>query len=69
MESTAPFKNILLVVYILSFFNFSNFYQQKSVDEKKNYSPMGIYLLKVNNRNTRTRIEICSKLKIKTPER
>ena len=28
-----------------------------------------IYLLKVGNRNTRTRCEICSKLKIKTPER
>ena len=27
------------------------------------------YLLKVNNRNTRTRYEICSKLTIKTPER
>ena len=31
--------------------------------------PVGIYLLKVNNRNTRTRREICSKLTIKTPER
>ena len=29
--------------------------------------PAGIYLLKVNNRNTRTRCEICSKLTIKTP--
>ena len=29
--------------------------------------PAGIYLLKVNNRNTRTRFEICSKLTIKTP--
>ena len=28
-----------------------------------------IYLLKVKNRNTRTRCEICSKLTIKTPER
>ena len=28
----------------------------------------GIYLLKVNNRNTRTSSEICSKLTIKTPE-
>ena len=27
-----------------------------------------IYLLKVNNGNTRTRCEMCSKLKIKTPE-
>ena len=26
-------------------------------------------MFKVNNRNTRTRWEICSKLKIKTPER
>ena len=31
--------------------------------------PIDIYLLKVNNRNTRTRHEICSKLAIKTPER
>ena len=28
-------------------------------------NPAGIYLLKVNNRNTRTRCEICSKLTIK----
>ena len=32
-------------------------------------SPAGIYLLKVNNRKTRTRCAICSKLTIKTPER
>ena len=31
--------------------------------------PAGIYLLKVNNRNSRTRCEICSKLTIKIPER
>ena len=31
--------------------------------------PAGIYLLKVNDRNTRTRCEICSKLTVKTPER
>ena len=31
--------------------------------------PAGIHLLKVNNKNTRTRCEICSKLTIKTPER
>ena len=28
-------------------------------------NPAGIYLLKVNNRNTRTTCEICSKLTIK----
>ena len=32
-------------------------------------SPAGIYLLKVNNRNTRSRCEISSKLTITTPER
>ena len=32
-------------------------------------NPAGINLLKVNNRSTRTRHEICSKLTIKTPER
>ena len=31
--------------------------------------PAGIYLFKVNNRNTRTGCEICSKLTINTPER
>ena len=30
---------------------------------------VGIYLLKVNNKNTTKRCEICSKLTIKTPER
>ena len=33
------------------------------------YHPAGIYLPKVNNRNTRTRCEICWKLTIKTTER
>ena len=31
--------------------------------------PANVYLLKVNNRNTRKRCEICSKLTIKTLER
>ena len=31
--------------------------------------PGGNYMFKVNNRNTRTRCEICSKLTIKTAER
>ena len=33
------------------------------------YYPAGNCMFKVNNRNTRTRCEICSKLTIKTPER
>ena len=31
--------------------------------------PVGIYMFKFNNRNTRTRCEICSQLTTKTPER
>ena len=33
-----------------------------------NSIPADNYMFKVNNRNTRTRCEICSKLTIKTPE-
>ena len=33
------------------------------------FFPAGIYLLKVNNRNTGIRCEICPKLTIRTPER
>ena len=33
-----------------------------------NYSPASVCLLKVNNRKTRTRYEICLKLTIKIPE-
>ena len=36
--------------------------------KKYNNNPANIYLLKVNNRNTRKRCEICSKLTIKTTE-
>ena len=35
----------------------------------QNLYPVGNYMLKVSNRNTRTRCEICSKVTIKTPER
>ena len=39
--------------------NFANF--------KRGHHPVGIYMFKVDNRNTRTRCEMCSKLTIKTP--
>ena len=42
---------------------------EQDIMSPKEFYPVGIYLLKVNNRNTRTRREICSKLTIKTPER
>ena len=46
--------------------------EQLDIQYRNNFyawAPAGIYLLKVNNRNTRTRCEICSKSTIKTPER
>ena len=39
------------------------------IHQVKVYILVGIYLLKVNNRNTRKRCEICPKLTKKTPER
>ena len=33
------------------------------------HSPPDVFIFKVNNRNTRTRCEICSKLTLKTPDR
>ena len=37
-------------------------------DIKGEFYPAGIYLLKANIRNTRTRCKICSKLPIKIPK-
>ena len=62
--------------------NFSRIFtkfQQNLLNYKKNpqavrrfkkgiYYPANIYLFKVNNRNTRTRCEICPNLITKTPE-
>ena len=41
---------------------------KRVIGEKMGY-PDGNYMFKVDNRNTRTRCEICSKLTVKTPER
>ena len=37
--------------------------------KSKKRIPAGIYLLKVNNRNTKARYEICLKLTMKAPKR
>ena len=42
---------------------------QKQIKTVPDSTPAGNYMFKVNNRNSRTRCEICSKFKIKTPER
>ena len=43
-------------------------FEYTSSEHTKKMSPAGIYLLKVINRNSRTRCEICSKITIKIPE-
>ena len=41
---------------------------EECIYKRQRVIPAGIYLLKVNNRNTRKRCEMCLKLIIKTPE-
>ena len=45
----------------------SNVILKLKIAHRKRVYPANIYLFKVNNRNTRKRCEICSKLTIKTP--
>ena len=47
----------------------THFHQEKEANYLLPNYPAGNYMFKVNNRNTRTRCKICSKLTIKTPER
>ena len=47
--------------------NQSIFFNQNVYQFLLQTEPAGNYMLKVNNRNTRARCEICSKLIIKTP--
>ena len=44
-------------------------YTGEYCSEKTCTLPAGNYMFKANNRNTRTRCEICSKLTIKAPKR
>ena len=50
-------------------FTAMNIFPKKQVNKQTNKLPAVIYLLKVHNRNTRTKCEVCSKLTIKKPER
>ena len=42
--------------------------ESKNKKKIKDIFPVGNYMFKVNNRNTRARCEICSKLTMRTPE-
>ena len=58
-EVSIQCTKIVLIAALISVFN--RFWGGRS--------PANIYLFKFNNRNTRKRCEMCSKLTIKTPER
>ena len=58
-EASIRCTKIVLIAALISVFN--RFWGGRS--------PANIYLFKFNNRNTRKKCEMCSKLTIKTPER
>ena len=62
----SSFSNFSYSSWILALHSFSVSYS-RSISYRTNQA--GIYVLKVNIINTRTRYEICSKLTLKTPER
>ena len=60
-------KDFVTIVRILTPKNIKRQNFQNTYGRLRKSFPAGIYLLKVNNRNTRTDCEICPKLTIKTP--
>ena len=67
MEKLAPTLRYYIHQYIQIVYLYDALICMKPVITEAN--PAGNYKFKVNNRNTRTRYEICSKLTIKIPER
>ena len=59
-----------MIVFIYSLFKRFTIYVNvnNSCSYKSSHSPTTMYLFKVHNENTRIMCEICSKLKIQTPE-
>ena len=77
LQGASPWPSYILLFFLFLFFSFAlvlnrdptRVQKSKTNTFDESINPAGIYLLKVNNRNTRTRCEICSKLTIKTPKR
>ena len=57
---------LLFVICLLTFWNL---YRKRNLNSLDNKNPTSIFLFKVNNGNTRTKYEVCSKVTIKTQER
>ena len=70
MPDTSIYSLIIYYQHLLTNHLLTSIYNQISkpfINSRDN--PPDNYMFKVNNRNSRTRCEICSKLIIKTPER
>ena len=63
------FNSLIDVLLCTASHNWTRSLSKPETRPKNINNPASIYLLKVNNRNTRKRFEICSKLTLKTPER
>ena len=70
-EIAKDFQLISTKLTYITNFGIAPYFHQLLIDILKNcnYYSTGNYMFKVNNRNTRTRCEICSKATIKTAER
>ena len=72
-SGTIPQRTITFIDILTYFFLFSPIcifnFGASALSRVTSSTPAGIYLLKVNNRNTRKRCKMCSKLKIKKTER
>ena len=70
---TSPYNASKCILKTSSIFPFVpivlSILQQSHILKQTCSSPTGNYMFKVNNRNTTTRCETCSKLIIKTPKR
>ena len=64
-----PFSSISILLTLNRKTFVGAFLHRNNFECRFMWYPVDICLLQVNNRNTRRRCEICSKLTIKTPER
>ena len=58
-----------MIIFQADGFNWNDGHTSADWSTGERINPAGNYMFKVNNRNTRTRCEICSELTIKIPER
>ena len=63
------FELIYYTVLVVPLLNLNKWIPARWYEKKTNTTTAGIYLIKVNKRNTRTRCGICSELIMKTSER